>query len=37
MKKKVIGAGAATAVGATVAHGAAKKKFPNTKKLWNQI
>tara|TARA_Y100000004_G_C8738891_1_gene337450 strand:- start:192 stop:623 length:432 start_codon:yes stop_codon:yes gene_type:complete len=32
-EKKVIGAGAATAVGATVAHGAAKKKFPKYKKV----
>ena len=32
-EKKVIGAGAATAVGATVAHGAAKKKFPKYKEF----
>ena len=32
-EKKVIGAGAATAAGATVAHGAAKKKFPKYKKF----
>ena len=32
-EKKVIGAGAATAVGATVAHGAAKKKFPKYKEV----
>ena len=33
LKRKAIGAGAAAAAGATVAHGTAKKKFPKYKKV----